>query len=457
MLKKLLLVCAMLVVGSGSLVAAAPEWTLQECIRLALERNKDFVIARKELEAKKAAEHAALAATFPTLNFTGNFTYLDPKTVDDSKFPFQDPETGLPVVIQSAFPDNYSFGFAAQYAIPFIPFFSDGAWGRSHLGYRIAGKNRLLAEKKVKKIRKDTTAAVAKAFYSVLVAQKVTEVTEINHQRLLAYAQVAQRNYNAGRWSKYEKLRTDVQLAAHKPQRLNARNGLRMARLQLLHVLSMDLDKEFRLKGELKEENFSITEAEALKQALANRYELQELAMTVEIMKLNRDLAAAGNKPVLAAFANLNWDYKKGGSMFSSGDRSFQNSWNVGLNLTIPISELFPFWSQTYSKTDEARKNVDVMEKRRESLIDGIKMEIKSAVVNLQQQQKSIAAQVEAVSLAAEGLRMARVRYENGQMGNVELMDSELAYQQAQLAYYQALFAAISARIDLEKAIGKYQ
>ena len=53
---------------------------------------------------------------------------------------------------------------------------------------------------------------------------------------------------------------------------------------------------------------------------------------------------------------------------------------------------------------------------------------------------------------AEESLRIANLRYKNGMITNVELMDAELAFTQAQLNYFNALHDYVIAVAKLKKA-----
>ncbi len=196
-------------IASGQNTAQELNLRLEDCVRLALERNKDYVMAEKEVEIQKAGERAAFAAKLPSLSLTGSYTMLDPDTVDGSIMTIPAEMLGSPVdvEVQNAFTHNLAFGLSAQYAIPWIPFFSQGAWGRAHIGHQIAKRSLIMAENKLKKITLDVKAGVKKAFYGLLIAEKVLEVTTANEQRVKAYLDVAEANFNAGRISEYEVLR----------------------------------------------------------------------------------------------------------------------------------------------------------------------------------------------------------------------------------------------------------
>jgi outer membrane protein len=270
------------------------ELRLEDCVRLALEQNKDYIIAEKEVEAQKAGVRAAFAARLPSLNLSGRYTMLDPGTVDDATMTVGAPFFLDPVEVQNAYTHNWAVGLSAQYAIPWIPFFSEGGWGRARLAHEMSKRSLVVAENSLKKIRMDVQSEVKKAFYGLLIAEKVYEVTTANERRVKAYLEVSEANFNAGRVSEYDVLRSRVQLANMRPRVMMAEDTIKLATMALLQQIGEDLDTKITVRGELDEGFITVEEKDALEQALANRVELQELALAVEILKLQERLAAAG-------------------------------------------------------------------------------------------------------------------------------------------------------------------
>jgi len=414
-------------------------WNLEWCVHQALLANKDFLIAQESIKKAKAKERAAFAGLLPSLSFDLNYTRLD----SGSSIPM------MPTPITLSYPHNTSLGLTFGYAVPFIPYFSDGAWGMARQAYRIAKENLRMVNEQLEKIRIGVRSIVGKRFYGVLLSQRVKAVTAANQRRLRAYEAVAKRNYAAGRVSRYELLRTQVQLANNTPQLLQAENSLRLAKVSLLQSMGLGLDTSFSLKGRLTAALVRITEKQALQIAFANRYELKELARAKTIQQYTLALQKATRRPMLTLFGNIKW--AQAGESFLSGD--FKNSWSAGMQLSIPISEIFP-WSKTKYNVKAAESDNRILALNTDKVRDMIKLQLRQIVLRLEEYKRTIDAQKIAIGLSTRGLAIARVRYANGQMGNVELMDAELDFQQAQVNIFRAWFQYISARYDLLTAIG---
>jgi len=448
--------------GPVSVVQASPDvqsrtnapmvLTVNDCVVMALDKNRDYLMAKQDVLVKEAAADAMYANFFPSLAFKTAVTVLDPNMVEDSKSTLP-PQLGGGTM-QTVYSPLFTMGLSATYAIPWIPFFSDGAWGMINKGHELLLKDLEQARNKLGKIQQDVTASVSKAFWQLKLAELVYDLTSSNNGRLVAYLDVARRNFNEGRVSKYELLRAQVQLANNQPELLRAENNVRLARVALLQQLSLDLGTRVEIRGRMETAFVTVDEQQALAAAMTNRSELKDTDLALEVARLQQDLAEYGTRPQLAAFANYNWELKKTGGLFSQNERTIEGNWNAGLQLSIPISELLNPESKSWNGSAQHGHSIKKAELLRSNVESLIQLEVKQNFLRLEENRKTIASQKVAVELSTEGLRTARIAYNEGQIGNVQLMDAELDYQKAQLMEYQSWFGYISAKIDLYKAMG---
>jgi outer membrane protein TolC len=451
---------------AGSAQAARQELVLDldECVRLALERNPDFIMARQEVQMKEAAAAAAYGRFFPSLSFTSRLTFLDPSRIKEGEsdvgrfMPGYIPGVTPPVIIKTVESPLFTMGLSAAYAIPGIPFFSDGAFGLANAAHDLALKDLEVSRNKMRKTVRDVKAEISKVFYQLRLSELMFALTKANDERLQAYHDVAQRNFLAGRVSQYEFLRAQVQLANNQPELLRSENAARLARVALLQKLFLDLDLGLEAKGDLKTDFIFVNEDDALASAIANRTELKDIEASVEVMKLQAKLSKFGSRPQLAAFANYDWELRKKGSMLEqlmgAIDRKLHGNWVAGIQISIPLMELLNPASASHKGAKQYEFGIERAETMKRNVESLIKLEIRRNVLLLEENRKAIDAQVTALTLSTEGLRVARVAYGAGQIGNVELMDAELDFQRAQLMEYQAWFGYISAKIDLQNAMG---
>jgi outer membrane protein TolC len=59
------------------------------------------------------------------------------------------------------------------------------------------------------------------------------------------------------------------------------------------------------------------------------------------------------------------------------------------------------------------------------------------------------------MDLASNIARITKIKYEQGVGSNLEVVDAENSLRTSQTNYYSALFDAMIAKVDLDKAYGK--
>ncbi len=139
----------------------------------------------------------------------------------------------------------------------------------------------------------------------------------------------------------------------------------------------------------------------------------------------------------------------------NSGDVfDFRNSWfefsTVGLQLNMPIFDGFRKSNQIQQRKLKAIQ----LENTTEQLKNSIDYEIRQAAGNYQRSLDNMNAQRENMALAQEVYDVSKIKYEEGVGSSIEVTTADADYKEAQTNYYNALFDALIAKVELEKAYG---
>jgi len=81
-------------------------------------------------------------------------------------------------------------------------------------------------------------------------------------------------------------------------------------------------------------------------------------------------------------------------------------------------------------------------------------LQVAQSQTTLQNSIDKLKFQEENMELAQEIFRVTKIKYEEGVGSNLEVVEAETAYKEAQTNYYSALYDAMVAKIDLQKAQG---
>jgi outer membrane protein TolC len=336
--------------------------------------------------------------------------------------------------------DTYSAGLSIQQ-----PLFM---WGMIYNNYKQSKLSLEAARQELETVKQQVILDVTTSFYGVLLTAELVKVTGMAVDQVQAHVKTAQDLVDAGVATNFDLLRAKVQLANTKSQFIRVQNALKLAKDALKNTIGIDLDSQINVEGKLVYSPLEVDLSQLINSALENRPEIKQLQFQEQVGEKFVSLAKAGNKPNLVFVGNYNYESNADtpGDLFD-GDE-WKDSWNVTLALQIPIFDGL----KTRSQVKQAKSGLRQIQIGKEQLIDGIGLEVRAAFFGLQESSELLKAQAETVQQAQESLRIANLRYKNGMITNVELMDAELAFTQAQTNQFNALHDYVIAVAKLEKA-----
>jgi outer membrane protein TolC len=152
------------------------------------------------------------------------------------------------------------------------------------------------------------------------------------------------------------------------------------------------------------------------------------------LFKTNTNIAAASDTVRSMAGADKWYNY----SMF-------------GLRLNVPLFSGF----QQSNKIQQQKLALLKLENNTSMLKSSIDLEIRQSSLMYENAIKSLTVQKSNLDLAANVVRVTQIKYEQGVGSNLEVVEAETSLKETQINYYNALFDALIAKVDLDKAYGK--
>ncbi len=409
--------------------------TLEDSIKLALEQNPFYLAEKAKEDQASYLVREAVSSFFPALNAQG-MHILDKKvmTIDMPSFvPGMPPQK-----IKLDFTRNYQFSLS--FSLPL------SAGGRLVSGYKQANYNLMSTKEAIRQSMQETVFNVKKAFYGYLLTKKFVEVSE----EAVGLAEKHWKNvkslYDVGMASKFDLLRSEVQVANLKPQLIRAKNGLSTAELGLKTLLGLDLKQPIEVKGELSYKEFEANVDADVAQALANRPEMNQLKFQQQMAAEMLKMARGAYLPTLA----IGGAYNYWGNRFKFTKDSWESYYSVNLVLDIPLFNGFV----NSAKVGESKAMLRQLDYSRKGLSEMVKFEVQEAILSLQQAKESLLSQEKNVEQAQEAVRIADLNYGEGLATNLDVSFAQMALTQAKTNYSQALYDYALALAQLEKAIG---
>ena len=236
--------------------------------------------------------------------------------------------------------------------------------------------------------------------------------------------------------------------------------GLELLKFQMNFPMDQPLD----VQGSI--ENVQVhVDLEAYKQdwSYDKRPDYQLLEANKRLQELNVRNQYAQSVPSISAFANLGYATQSSnvGGIFKTNSNAKDDGtygpdkWYpyslFGVSLNVPI---FSGLQRNY-RVQQEKLSLQKINNNFINLESSIDLEIKRASVTYENALRTLTAQQQNTELAGKVASVTKIKYEQGIGSNIEVIDAEDSLRQAQTNYYSALFDAMIARVDLEKAYGK--
>jgi outer membrane protein TolC len=410
--------------------------TLEEAIAMALRQNPFYLATQeKEMQARSQVRQA-VAGFLPTLNAEIS------DTLDEKLFVLE-----FPSMVPGEPPQKISIDFTKDYqtALSFgLPLF---AGGRLVAGYKQASYGLQASRESVRLSEQETVFNVKRSFYGFLLAREFSSVAEEALALAEKFAENVKNLHAVGMASKFDLLRSEVQVANLKPQAIRARNSVEVAGLGLKTALGLDLDTPIEVKGELAAPPLDAESEDVIDEALAMRPELRQLDYQRKIAGEMLKIARGSVLPTLAIGGTYNFwsdalNFKKG---------SWQNYYTINLSITLPIFNGF----ESRARIGQSKAAIREIDHNRKGLSDAIAFEVRQAVLNNNQARETLLSLERNVEQAREAVRIAELNYAEGLATNLDVSTAQVALSQARTNYSQALYDCVISQAQLEKAVGR--
>lgn len=409
--------------------------TLEDSIHLALSQNPYHLAAGERVKAAKSKIREAAAGFLPSLNAQG-LTTLDEKLF----------ELEFPSFIPGEPPQKVSVDFTRDYQFSMsfsLPLFTGG---RLVSGYKQAKYNLQSTEEALRQSKHVTVFNTKRAFYGYLLAEEFVKVAEEAVEVTEKHFKNVKSLYKVGIASKFDLLRSEVQVANLKPQLIKARNNLKIAELSLKTLLGLDLSKSVKIKGDLAYEAFEPDLEACLTRALLNRPEISRLRYQKQMAGEALKLARAVNLPTLALAGTYNFWADK----LNFRKDIWQSYYAVNLVLTVPLFNGFT----TSARVAQSKAMIKEIDLNQKGLRDMVKFEVRQAILRIKEAKESLLSQEKNVEQAQESLRIAELNFSEGLATTLDVSSVQAALSQAKTNYSQALYDYVISLAELDRAMG---
>jgi outer membrane protein len=417
------------------------EITLERALELAVRQNRDIQIADQDRVKADAQVAEARAGAFPQLNVAATYTrniknpvlFIPPNTPINPSPNTQTFELGSAnAYVAGATLSQALFNFRVGVAMDIATLYAD------------------YIDRAYETTREDVILQTKKAFYTALFMKELVRANREGLDVVRANLDNVRAQHTNGTAAEFDLLRAEVQVANTEPLVIASENSLLLAQNALKNVLSLPLDQEIDVKGDLVYQDLpQDTLALRGREAMSTSPVIAQLALQESLLKKNITVERAGYFPTLNLNGSYQWQSQD--NTFRFKDYLWANSLNVGLTLSIPIFDGFRTSARTEQATVDHQKVVTALQKA----VEGLQLRIQSLELRMAEAKKRIEGQERSLGQALKAVHIAQTRVTSGVGTQLELMDTQVAMTRTQTNYAQAIYDFLVARAEWENAVGQ--
>lgn len=395
--------------------------TLENAIRLGLENNSKFLAAKQEIIIAEQKVTEAKFRYLPQFSLQGTATWYD-----------LDYPMVLPDAVANRFlPGNGYYGDKDQFygvGITATQYLYSGGRIRSTL--RFAQANLKQVQSRYESVKNAVVLDIKKSFAGLLYAQQNAQLT----QHVWELAQ--KWNASSASNSIWAKMRMQNALSQLQSAQKQAENDLKKANLAMLVSLNKELNARITIRGDFSPVKTDWDLPHLTLWAMEFRPELKAAIYALETDDIAIDLALSRRYPDVI----LNASYEKLGAN-TLEDQNRQ----ISLAVRLPLS--YNFSTQVTEKKAQQQKS----SLSRAAIEDTIRVQVAENFEQMSFWQQEVLARQTAYREMDALLKQAQRQPKNG----AEALEALQAYLQTAQRYLQAVKENLSAKADLEWAIGQ--
>jgi outer membrane protein TolC len=424
----------LLCLAVGSTASGQGLLTLEDAVRIGLEKNLDISIARMESRMSENNVSLGKAGFLPKLDLTA----AQSRSVSNTKQQYSNNS-----VVEKS--DAVSRTTNAGAGLTWTLF--DG-WAM-FIGYKKLGASRDIGRLSLKAQIDNTVASIVDGYYEVVkqatLESVLKEAVSISEERF----RLAEDNLRLGSGSRFDMLRAKVDLNADRSVLLQQEINVQNAKIALNRILGVPVDSEFSVADSMAVR--PRMPFDSLAAALFERNPSFRIAEKDRVLAgLNVKNAESRWYPRLGLFANYNYGQTKNEVGFFKLNENLGRS--AGLTLSFNLFNGGSDWIDLKNAKLAAKASAFDLENLRRSLEADLRKVYNGYVRSLD----LLGIEADNLEIARETLDIAKERFRLGTYTPLELREAQNAYVSAGTRLLDARASVKSAENEMLRMTGGY-
>ncbi len=403
--------------------------SLEDGILTALRNSRQMQLAKLERVKAEGRLGEAYSEALPDLDLGATYSHLG-----------QTPSVnfnGNTVAIGAQ--DNYALTATLSQ-----PLYRGGAISAGVRGARIYS---VLVDEQMRGTRQAVIFAARKAYYDARLALELKRASGNAVSVAQRHLEDVDKNVKAGKLADFDHLRAEVELKTLVAQNVQDENRYHVALTTLLNVLGVSQESQIELSEPLHYRPLTPVLEDTVHTAFLQNSDILQAELTIRLQREAVNVARAGYYPKLDAFIE---DQETKPNPSDETQNSFGNLWSAGISMTYRVFDGF----KTRSQVQQAEAQLEQYQVTLRDTEERTLLQIKQAVLSIEDASKEVVAQQANVEEAKEAQRLAELGFSQGVRLQVEVLDAQRALTSAEATYATAVYNHELARLQLEQAIG---
>jgi outer membrane protein TolC len=309
-----------------------------------------------------------------------------------------------------------------------------------------------LAQKNVARTQIEAASEVTKAYYTALVNQERKTLLTANLERLKKIMDDTKAMYENGFVEKIDLDRITVTYNNLVTEASNVQRLMDLSLVLLKYQMGMDQAATLVLSDKLADLTFTPAEQPRSRFDYRNRIEYQLMEQNLAGQHLMWKAERIGYLPTIALFATASAQRQSNEFDIFGNNRWFPIG-IIGLQVNMPIFDGL----QRHNRMQYA--HIGILKAENDLLMMQRTIDMQQAVarVTLQNSSATLESQKANMDLAQEVFNVAQKKYDQGVGSNIEIINAQTALKEAQTNYFNALYDAVIAKVDYDKAMGTFR
>ena len=395
--------------------------TLDQVVRLAVERDPAAIAAEGALSSARADRLQQRGAWLPSVNLNSFYSNSSNQRFDQATGQLQ----------------SQSYTAQLQGGIDLF------TGGRRVLAHRMVNAQVAAADAQYDSQRFNTVLSATEAFYDAAAATDLMSVAEQRLERARDQLEAAQTRLELGTATQSDALRAEIEVGNAEVALLEAESAMRSS--------TLELGRRVGIAGQVQPADAALPDSAPALPALDVLVE-RATSASPSVIAAEATLRSRRSERLSAYTPYLPTLRMTGGYDWTSFDfPPERRSWSMRLIASLPVFNGF----QREASLQRAAANERIAQARARDAAIAARVAVESAVAEIGSAERRVTIADRSVQLASEDLRVQQERYELGMATILELQTSQVALSDAEIASVRARQALGTATAQLEAILGQ--